>query len=545
MTLSTAAQATLLLTSYFSKPAKGAAKPLTPTEWGRFAQWLHETNHTPGDLLSHTAPWVLGKWSDEKISRERLEALLQRGSSMALALEKWQRSGLWIITRSDPDYPKRLKKRLKHAAPPVLYGCGNAELLNAGGLAVVGSRKAGNEDLTYARMLGAKANQAAVGIVSGGARGIDEAAMQGAIQEGGPVIGILSEGLLKAATSSQWRQGLMSGGLVLASPYYPEASFNTGNAMGRNKYIYCLADAAVVVHSGSSGGTKAGAEENLKKGWVPLWVKPTQDPEAGNQALVDAGGSWCEHDIEQLDIGSLFPARHPLSAEEPPHQPDITSIKQFTSDTDAAKSETGKVSEDAAHDDGSESETDNGQHETVTEEPETHDVGALKSSETTASPQTPDSPEGETISEGLEESASELNQLPQPDLFGGIVSNEDAPHPEKPEPVTADTYSQEEQPAKHARESSEPPWQPAQIDFYQLFLSELQRLAQNPRTADDITTETGLHKTQVNAWLKQAVEEGRLEKLNRPVRYRVVSSSSTSDTKRSKQHPERKTESTT
>ncbi len=43
--------------------------------------------------------------------------------------------------------------------------------------------------------------------------------------------------------------------------------------MQRNKYIYSLADAAMVVHSGDSGGTWTGAKENLKKQWVPLWVK--------------------------------------------------------------------------------------------------------------------------------------------------------------------------------------------------------------------------------------------------------------------------------
>ena len=32
---------------------------------------------------------------------------------MGLALEKWQRAGLWVMTRSDADYPVRLKKRLK------------------------------------------------------------------------------------------------------------------------------------------------------------------------------------------------------------------------------------------------------------------------------------------------------------------------------------------------------------------------------------------------------------------------------------------------
>lgn len=513
MTLSTSAQTTLLLTSYFSKPAKGAAKPLTPAEWGRFAQWLHETNHTPEDLLSYTAPWVLGKWSDEKISRARLEALLQRGSSMALALEKWQRSGLWVITRSDPAYPRRLKKHLKHAAPPVLYGCGNAELLNAGGLAVVGSRKAGDEDLTYARMLGAKANQAAVGIVSGGARGIDEAAMLGAIQGGGPVIGILSNGLLKAATSNQWRQGLMNGGLVLVSPYYPEASFNAGNAMGRNKYIYCLADAAVVVHSGSSGGTKAGAEENLKKGWVPLRVKPTQDTEAGNQALVDAGGTWCEGNAEQLDIGSLLALPQMSSSRQAPEQPDsLPSHEPGTYDgIEPGESEPDKTEGNDELPGVADATTNETQQEPEAEEPE-----VAHSS-------------GESNSGCREDSTTESTKAPQPDLFSSDTTSdqwaEETAQPPASEQViteTTDSKALEPSPADPVTQSTQAFSHPEQIDFYQLFLGELQRLAETPKAADDITTETGLHKTQVNAWLKQAVEEGRAQKLTKPVRYQAI-----------------------
>jgi hypothetical protein len=61
--------------------------------------------------------------------------------------------------------------------------------------------------------------------------------------------------------------------LVLVSPFNPEAGFDVGNAMARNKYIYCLSDAAIVVAtSKGSGGTWSGATENLKRNWAPLWV---------------------------------------------------------------------------------------------------------------------------------------------------------------------------------------------------------------------------------------------------------------------------------
>ena len=63
----------------------------------------------------------------------------------ALAVDKWQRAGLWILTRGDADYPVRLKNRLRTDAPPVLFGCGNKALLQAEGMAIVGSRDAPTE----------------------------------------------------------------------------------------------------------------------------------------------------------------------------------------------------------------------------------------------------------------------------------------------------------------------------------------------------------------------------------------------------------------
>lgn len=299
-------QSILLLTSYFSKSAKDSAKPLTPTEWGRFAQWLNEQGKKPSDLVTTDPRAVLHGWADSKIPLERIEQLLNRGHALALALEKWSRAGIWVLTRSDADYPRLLKQHLRTYAPPVLFGCGNVQLLNRKGVGVVGSRKANDADLNYAQELGKRIVEAGYSVVSGGARGIDETAMVAGLSNDGTVIGMMADSLLGAATASKWRQGLMNNNLVLVSPFYPEAGFNKGNAMARNKYIYCLSQAAVVVHSGSSGGTWTGALENLKKSWVPLWVKPTEDADAGNLALVTQGGQWLEGSAGQLDVEALL-----------------------------------------------------------------------------------------------------------------------------------------------------------------------------------------------------------------------------------------------
>lgn len=159
-------------------------------------------------------------------------------------------------------------------------------------------------DLDFTSRLGATVARQAANVVSGGARGVDEAAMLGALAVEGTAVGVLADSLLRAATSSRYRKYLMDGNLVLASPFNPEAGFSVANAMARNKYVYCLADAAVVIASArDKGGTWAGATENLRQGWVPLWVKPGS-AHLGNAELLHQGGKPLP-DLDSLEVAAL------------------------------------------------------------------------------------------------------------------------------------------------------------------------------------------------------------------------------------------------
>jgi predicted Rossmann fold nucleotide-binding protein DprA/Smf involved in DNA uptake len=204
---------------------------------------------------------------------------------------------------------------LKESIPPVFFGCGSRRLLNANGVAVVGSRSASPEDLEFSAAFGKKLALSGKAVISGGARGVDEAAMTGAIAVEGTVVGVLADSLLKASVSQKYRSAIQRKNAVLISPYYPEATFNVGNAMARNKFIYCLAESAVVVHSGREGGTWNGAMENLKKGWVPLWVKKTSDKKAGNAELVTLGARWL---LDESPEKVLTMSHNHISIEEDP-----------------------------------------------------------------------------------------------------------------------------------------------------------------------------------------------------------------------------------
>ena len=306
MEVTAQAEAVMLLTVSFGKLESEAANPLTPTEWGAFAGWLTERNLVPSDLLKGRLSELLQDWEHPKVTVDRLNALLNRGATLGFALEKWQRAGLWVVTRSDPEYPKRLKEHLRQTAPPMLFGCGNKNLLNANSIAVVGSRHADSADVSFAENIGRRVAECGRLVVSGGAAGVDQAAMFGALNAEGTVIGILADNLFRSATSAKYRRHLMSGDLTLISPFNPEMRFFVGNAMARNKYVYCLAEEAVVVSSArDNGGTWNGAVENLNNGWTPVWIKRTESPGSGNSHLVELGGRWLERldDLVQTESG--------------------------------------------------------------------------------------------------------------------------------------------------------------------------------------------------------------------------------------------------
>jgi predicted Rossmann fold nucleotide-binding protein DprA/Smf involved in DNA uptake len=129
--------------------------------------------------------------------------------------------------------------------------------------------------------------------------------MLGSINADGTTIGVVADALMQKVLSKKYRDAIRNNNLILVSPYYPDARFSAGNVMGRNKYIYILAESSIVIHSGLKGGTWEGAKENLKNGWVSLFVKQNDDSNAGNKKLLEMGGSELK-DLDSLDY--LFTA---------------------------------------------------------------------------------------------------------------------------------------------------------------------------------------------------------------------------------------------
>lgn len=289
--LSANTQAILMLTApLIAGRGTGSPDLLSPGEYKRLARHLREIKRQPADLVSADAVEIL-RDCQSVFEESRLQRLLGRGFMLSQAIERWQARAMWVVSRADVGYPRRLKVRLREDAPAVLYGCGDVGLLETGGLAVVGSRHVAHALIDYTLSVGKMAAHAGRTLVSGGAKGIDQAAMRGALEAGGRVCGVLADSLEKTALNREHRNALLDGQLTLISPYDPSAGFNVGHAMQRNKLIYALSDAALVVSSDlNQGGTWAGAIEQLDKlGFVPVYVRSTGDSSAGLDALRKAG----------------------------------------------------------------------------------------------------------------------------------------------------------------------------------------------------------------------------------------------------------------
>jgi DNA processing protein len=282
-TLSANTQAVLLLTSPLLSGRDddaNTAKVLSAREYGQLAQRLLQSRHQPADLLNGSREVLLAS-APAELDPARLNQLLSRGFQLGQAVEHWGNRSITVISRADEAYPKRFKQRLKLLAPPLLYACGNLELLKRPALAVVGSRATPEALLQQTSQIGALAATADVVIASGSAKGVDEAAMLGALQAGGSAIGVVADSLEKMSAKPIWRQALIDGRLLLLSAEAPSARFQVWRAMSRNKLIYALADAALVMSSAKgSGGTWEGAQEQLTK-FRCCAVHVVEDPRGG------------------------------------------------------------------------------------------------------------------------------------------------------------------------------------------------------------------------------------------------------------------------
>ena len=300
-------QAVLLLTApLLAGRNRPAARLLSDREYRHLARCLHSADAEPRDLLGPNASALMGRCrSVAEVSR--LQSLLGRGLLLGQAVERWRSRAIWAASRGDAAYPKVLKERLGEDAPSVLYGCGSPALWRPGGLAIVGSRDIGPEAAEFAARQGALAARAGRIVVSGGARGADRASMDGAMAAGGVAVGVLPSDLERTSMTRQHRNLVLEERLLLLSPHDPNARFNVGYAMGRNKVIYALAGAALVVEATTGkGGTWNGALEQIEKYGTLVYVRRSAGASPGLDALRARGAKPWPEPTEASALAAVF-----------------------------------------------------------------------------------------------------------------------------------------------------------------------------------------------------------------------------------------------
>ena len=328
--LSSNTKAVLLLTApLIVGGGRREAAILTSGEYRKLADRLRALGAEPSDLLGSTADSLMHDCRSV-VDRTRLSALVGRGFLLSQAVEHWRTRAIWVVSRADDVYPRILKERLGKDSPILLYGCGDLEIAAArGALAIVGSRDVNDSLIEYARDVAALSARAGRAVVSGGARGIDRAAMNGALEAGGKAVGVLAGDLERTSMNREHRNLLLEERLVLVSPYDPRARFNVGHAMQRNKVIYALAAAALVVNAtADSGGTWAGAIEQLQKYRAPVYVRSTGEGSDGIESLKREGARpWpnpgdTDSLAELLDEPNRPEALRPAQGELIPAEPE-------------------------------------------------------------------------------------------------------------------------------------------------------------------------------------------------------------------------------
>ena len=283
----------LLLGSCLGDPAR---RPLTPPQLQRLAARVR-LHPIPGADEEELTPALLFKLGCSHSEAEHIVSLLSETDRLSAYLDRAGALGLQCLTRANPRYPRRLMRALGDRAPSVLWFDGNLDLMQRTGLSLVGSRELRPENRAFAQAAGLQMARQGYVLVSGGARGADAAAQASCLTGGGQVIAVLAGPLTGASHRN----------LLLCCEDSFDLPFSPARALSRNRLIHILGEKTLVAQAAfGSGGTWAGATENLRRGWSPVFCFTDGSP--GAKALLERGATGVT--ISQLtDFSSLQPAQ--------------------------------------------------------------------------------------------------------------------------------------------------------------------------------------------------------------------------------------------
>ena len=158
------------------------------------------------------------------------------------------RAGVRLVTLDDPAYPPMLA--LSASAPVALWVRGNAAVLSAAQVAIVGSRAASAGGRRHAAHFAGQLSRTGLVITSGLALGIDAAAHRGALDAGGRSIAVCGTGLDQCypPAHASLADRLAVAGAVI-SEFPPGTEPRPDNFPRRNRIISALSLGVLVVEA--------------------------------------------------------------------------------------------------------------------------------------------------------------------------------------------------------------------------------------------------------------------------------------------------------
>ncbi len=250
------------------------------------------------------------------ITDQQAEALYGFSLEEAQArLEYAQRVGWQVITPECEKYPGPLRNISD--PPAVLYVKGT--LPNFDGqpsIAVAGARKALEVSLAAAEKIGYQLAAGGAPVVSGGAVGIDSAALSGAMSALGCAVSVLPVDLGSPylGKNASLRRRVCERGGALISEYFMQRNPAMGGFQVRNRLITGLSCGVVLIQCKEKSGTMIYARHALDQNRdVFVYPGPPGAPEyAGSQALLQDGAKavTCGEDVlEEYVLRFSWPGR--------------------------------------------------------------------------------------------------------------------------------------------------------------------------------------------------------------------------------------------
>jgi DNA protecting protein DprA len=154
-----------------------------------------------------------------------------------------------VVTRDDPDYPKRLREI--YDPPLVLYVRGMLSDRDQAAIGVVGSRRTSLYGQEMSRKLSYQLARLGVAVVSGLARGIDTAAHKGALQAKGRTVAVIGCGIddLYPPENKQLAEEIVEKGGAVVTEFPFGVKPDRQNFPMRNRIISGWAMGVVVVEA--------------------------------------------------------------------------------------------------------------------------------------------------------------------------------------------------------------------------------------------------------------------------------------------------------